>query len=186
VKAYTAQFTRLMRALTPHTSLTTDLAIIDRYCEGVRIGYPALWNEMKGMHAVLSYDTLAEAISGAQVAESALGVVKLQHSSSSIYRARHTTQVNNIQTNSDDSPGVTVDNRSNSDSPPHSPVTTKGEKHHSLNAFVYRPITEEGRYKLSEAQQKMLYDQRRCYRCYESHARMGKCGKKKSIAPHLN
>ena len=183
VKAYTAHFTRLMRALTPHTSLTTELAIIDRYCEGVRIGYPALWTEMKGMHAVLSYDTLAEAVSGAQVAEAALGVVKLQHSSSSNYRGRHTAQANNIQNNVDDSPFVTVNNKSNSHFAPRSPVTTKGEEQHSLNAFVYRPINEEGRYKLTEAQQKMLYDHRRCYRCYESHARMGKCGKKQSIAP---
>ena len=48
------------------------------------------------MHAVLSYDTLSDAIIGAQVAESALSVLKLQHSSSSTYRARHTAHVNNM------------------------------------------------------------------------------------------
>lgn len=176
VKAYTIHFTRLMRSLTSHTSLTTDLAIIDRYCEGIRIGYPTLWTEMKGMHAVLSYDTLSDAIIGAQVAESALAVLKLQHSSPSTYRARHTTQVNNMQSNTDDSP-----------SPPRSPVSRKREKKQSTltaNAFVYKPVTEEGRYKLSEAQQKALYDERRCYRCYgPHHAKMGTCAKKMSVAP---
>ena len=176
VKAYTSHFTRLMRALTPHTPLTTDLAVIDRYCEGVRIGYPTLWAEMKGMHSVLSYDTLSDAITGAQVAESALAVLKLQHSSSSTYRARHTAQVNNIQTDTDDSP-----------SPPRSPLYKKRERKQSTlaaNAFVYKPVTEEGRYKLSEAQQKLLYDERRCYRCYgPHHPKMGTCPKKMSAAP---
>lgn len=176
VKAYTSHFTRLMRALTPHTPLTTDLAIIDRYCEGVRIGYPTLWAEMKGMHSVLSYDTLSDAITGAQVAESALSVLKLQHSSSSNYRARHTTQVNSIQSNTDDSP-----------SPPRSPISKKREKKQSTvtaNAFVYKPVTEEGRYKLTEAQQKVLYDERRCYRCYgRLHPKMGTCAKRMTVAP---
>ena len=81
VKAYTTHFTRLMRALTTHTPLTDDLATIDRYNEGIRIGCPAIWAEMKGMHAVLSYDTLSEAISAAQVAESALSARDIQHSS---------------------------------------------------------------------------------------------------------
>lgn len=176
VKGYTTQFTRLMRALTPHTSLTSDLAIIDRYCEGIRIGYPSLWNEMKGLHSVLSYDTLGEAILGAQVAESALSVVRSQNSSSSSYRARHTTHVNNLQSNTDDSP-----------SPPRSPDSRRREKKPSpltAYSFVYKPVTEEGRYKLSESQQKSLYDERRCYRCYGAHhAKMGSCAKKMSVAP---
>jgi hypothetical protein len=175
VKAYTTQFTRLMRDLTCHTALTTDLAVIDRYCEGIRIGYPGLWNEMKGMHAVLSYDTLSDAVIGAQVAESALSVLKLQHSSSSTYRARHTAQVNNIE-NTDDSP-----------SPPRSPISKKREKKQSTftaNAFVYKPVTEEGRYKLTEAQQKVLYDEHRCYRCYgRRHPKMGTCAKRMTVAP---
>lgn len=175
VKAYSSHFTRLMRALTEHTSLTHDIAIVDRYCEGIRIGYAALWDEMKGVHAVLSYDTLADAITGAQVAESALAVLKAQHSSSSNHRARH-THANNMQSSTDDSP-----------SPPRSPVRRRRErKQPTLTAygFVYRPVTEEGRYKLSEAQQKLLYDESRCYHCYQPrHPKMNTCPKKMTVAP---
>lgn len=178
VKSYSIQFTRLMRALTKHTNLTDDIPIIDRFCEGIHIGYPALWNEMKGVHAVLSYDTLADAITGAQVAESALAVLKAQHSSSSFnQRARH-IHVNHMHTNTDDSP-----------SPSHSPVNRirrREKKPPALTAygFVYRPVTEEGRYKLTETQQKSLYDENRCYHCYQPrHPKMNICPKKMSVAP---
>ena len=178
VKAYTAHFTRLMRALTQHTVLTNDMLVIDRYLEGIRVGYSALWKEMRGNHAVFSYDTLAEAITGAQVAESALAVGKINPSLSSHthrFRSPMSVQVNHIQSETD-----------NSTSPYDSPSndTYKEAPRRQINAFVYKPITEEGRYRLSEAQQRKLYDSRLCYRCYSSHPKLGRCGKKMTTAPN--
>lgn len=182
VKDYTGHFNRLMRALTQHTLLTTDLLVIDRYLQGIRTGYTALWVEMKGNHSVLSYESLSDAITGAQVAESALAVGKMQHSppsssSSSSYRSRHTAQVNNLQGE--------PDTEDTSSPPPRSPAARKEKEGRKVqvNAFVYKPVTEEGRYKLTETQARNLYDHRRCYRCYESHPKMGQCSKKMTAAP---
>jgi hypothetical protein len=178
VKAYTAQFTRLMRSLTSHTLLTTDLLVIDRYLQGIRVGYSALWAEMKGMHSVLIYDSLADAINGAQIAESALAVGKMQQSSSSpSFRSRHSSaQVNNLQQQTED------EGHTSPPSSPGAPSSKKGRKP-QLNGFVYRPITEEGRFPQTEAQQRMLYDERRCFRCYLVHEKLGRCGKKMTVAP---
>jgi hypothetical protein len=98
-----------MRALTSHTLLTTDLLVIDRYLQGIRVGYIALWNEMKDLHSVLIYDSLGEAITGAQVAESALHAGKMQPTSStSGYRSRQpSAHVNNLEGSTDgDGPGT--------------------------------------------------------------------------------
>ena len=35
--------------------------------------------------------------------------------------------------------------------------------------FRYSPGPDDGRYKLSEEEAKMLYDENRCYRCYGQH-----------------
>jgi hypothetical protein len=187
VKAYTSQFTRLMRALTSHTLLTTDLLVIDRYLQGIRVGYTALWNEMKGLHSVLIYDSLSEAITGAQVAESALHASKLQPTSStSGYRGpRHPpAQVNNLEGSTDgNGPGAAPA----SESPSSSGIAKAGGRPRAqVNGFVYRPVTEEGRYRLTEAEQRGLYDKRLCYRCYGSHERLGSCGKNMTTAPRLN
>ena len=157
VKDYTALFSRLMRTLTGQTNVTQDIVIIDRYCEGIRIGYPALWTEMKGVHAVLVYGTLNDAIVGAELAETQLG---LRIKDTSHHRSRHHTQVNHIHSSSraDDSP-------SPSPSPPRSPVSRRRPKKPSTstvtaNGFVYRPVgSEEGRYRLSESEQRSLYEQ---------------------------
>jgi hypothetical protein len=176
VKDYTSQFTRLMRSLTSHTLQTTDLLVIDRYLQGIKLGYSALYNEMRGMHTLLHYDSLATAITGAQVAETALSAGKIA-SSSSYRSSRHSsTQANNMQTDGEtDDEGFT----------PASSSRGKTKKP-QLNGFVYRPITEEGRFKTTEAQQKWLYDHHRCYRCYQEHDKLGKCGKKMSSPPSLN
>jgi hypothetical protein len=181
VKAYWTLFSRFMRALTIQNNQTRDIVIIDRFCEGIRIGYPALWNEMLGNNTVVAYDTLDDAKTAALVAETHLTVSKTQQSSSSFsssshHRAHH-THVNQMQSNTDDSP-----------SPPRSPVAKRREKkpHSTLTAygFVYRPVTEEGRYKLSETQQKTLYDENRCYHCYQPrHPKMNSCSKKMTVAP---
>ena len=175
VRDYTSLFTRLMRTLTGESRISTSIVLIDRYCDGIKTGYPALWTEMKGVHAALVYATLADAIVGAELAETALS---LRSKDSSHHRSRHHAYVNHLSSNRmDDSP-----------SPPRSPVHRRRQKKQSTlvaNGFVYRPSTsDEGRYPLSESQQKALYDQNRCYRCYQPrHPKMNSCPKKMTSAP---
>jgi hypothetical protein len=179
VQQYTSLFTRLMRALTTQTRNTEDIVIIDRYCEGIKNGWPALWSEMKGTHAVLVYVTLADAIEGAEIAETQLGV-RSKESSHHHHGRHHTHHVNHIHSNTsmDDSP-----------SPPRSPVNRRRQRKPSTtltaNGFVYRPVgAEEGRYRLSESEMKALYEQNRCYHCYQPrHPKMNSCPKKMTVPP---
>jgi hypothetical protein len=45
----------------------------------------------------------------------------------------------------------------------------EGHSSHRLNAFTYRAGPKDGRYELKEQEQHMLYDEQRCYRCYDKH-----------------
>jgi hypothetical protein len=182
VKSYTDLFTRFMKSLTSHTLLTHDIVVIDRYTRGIQVGYPALWSEMKAQSKQSidpQYDTLTEAITAAELAESALSVSKIQQSSvSSSHHRAHQTRVNNMESTTDDSP-------------PHSPVNRRRQKKPSTltaNGFVYRPVSsDEGRYQLSESEQKSLYDHNRCYHCYQPrHPKMNSCPKKMTVPPSLN
>ena len=181
VQQYTSLFTRLMRALTTQTRNTDDIVIIDRYCEGIKYGWPALWSEMKGVHSVLVYATLSDAIEGAEIAETQVGV-KNKESSHHLHGRHNTHHVNHIHSNTsaDDSP-----------SPPRSPVSKRrGSKKPAsttltANGFVYRPTgSDEGRYRLTESEARTLYEQNRCYHCYQPrHPKMNSCPKKMSVAP---
>jgi hypothetical protein len=186
VKDYTDLFTGFMESLTVHTTLTEDILYIDRYVKGIEIGYPALWEEMKAQSKQSYgpvYETLAVAITAAELAESALAVSKIHHSSasSSHHHRAHQTRVNHMQSTLDDSP-----------SPPRSPVSKRRVKKKptsststlTANGFVYKPVIEEGRYRLSEPQMRSLYDEGRCYHCYQPrHTKMNLCPKKMPTAP---
>jgi hypothetical protein len=177
VKGYTSQFTRLMHTLAPQHSLKTgDVLVLGRYLQGIKDGYPALYNEMKGNLSVLRYPSLAEAIAGAQIAESHLGIAKSQraHFSSSSSSSSgqwqrsggnrpSSTQVNSLEGETEDGEDDTSSSsssRKEGQSPPFKPVR--------LN-FIFRESANDGRYKLNETEMKMLYDDRRCYRCYKQH-----------------
>jgi len=183
VKGYTDLFTRFMKSLTNHSILTHDIVVIDRYTKGIEMGYPTLWAEMKAQSKQSfdpQYVTLAEAITAAELAESALAVSKIQHSSvsSSHHPRAHQTRVNYMESTTDDSP-----------SPPRSPMRRqKKTSTLTANGFVYRPVgSDEGRYKLTESEQRALYDQNRCYHCYQPrHPKMNVCPTKRSAAPTLN
>ena len=44
-------------------------------------------------------------------------------------------------------------------------TTTKAQ----LYGFRFFTLPEDGRHKLTEKEQRMLYDEKRCYRCYGQH-----------------
>lgn len=179
VHDYTDKFTRFMRALTDHKPFSTDMLLKNRYTEGIRLGRPALYREMLGSQKVLLYTTLSDAIAAAYVAETALSVNKILQQSHASFSNRPSHSGAPMQVNhtavypedTDPSPNLSTNNG-----------RKEGQKMR-LNSFVFKPITEEGRYKLNEAQQRALYDQRLCYRCYQSHAKLGQCGKKIATAP---
>src|ERR1700721_477107 len=68
VAAYTALFLRSMGALTAHSVQSTDLHVIDRYVEGIKVGHVALYTVMFGKQKLLWYETLKEAIDAAEIA----------------------------------------------------------------------------------------------------------------------
>ena len=181
VKDYSDRFVRLMQTLVKKTPATTDLMVIHHYCAGIENGYPSLWTEMKNGHAVARYATLSEAITAAGLAEINLSI-RHQESHHHDRRSRHHTQVNHMQSNSrgDDSP---------TPSPPRSPSTKRRVKKPTsstltANGFVFKPVTGEGRFRLTESQQKSLYDQNRCYHCYQPfHPNMKSCPIKMTEAP---
>ena len=166
-----------MRTLTKHGRSTADIPTIDRYVQGIHDGWKPLWTAMHAGHTVLSYATLDEAITGAEVGEAKINILKTQESSSSYSRSSHSS-VNHLYSMVDDNPF-----------PPRSPVTKKRGKRPSsstlvANGFVYKPVTEEGRYKLTETQMRALYDEERCYHCYKPrHQKMGQCSTKMPVAP---
>lgn len=169
VSAYTDLFLTYMRYLTSHTVNTTDILVIDRYVLGIKVGYDALYKAMLGVQRVLRFETLAEAIEGAHIAEVDLNIGKASNRSSasssssgwptqqSRYRGNRapTEALNNVEgERSDEGEGDTD-----------SPATSKAK----VYGFVFRPSPNDGRYKLKELEAKMLYDDKRCYRCYKAH-----------------
>jgi len=43
-----------------------------------------------------------------------------------------------------------------------------------MYGFVYRASPNDGRHALTEPEMKMLYDDKRCYKCYKVH-KLGSC-----------
>jgi len=161
VASYTSLFTKLMMALTSHTHLTHDLLVIERYTRGIRDGYPALYETMLGRDKFLNYATLAEAVEGAQLAETELAIGKTTRSTSSSSSSFRFPRQSG-------SPAVGVNNlQGESQTGEHDGTSGEGETHPSANTITTRP--NDGRHHLTPVERQMLYDGKRCYRCYAVH-----------------
>jgi hypothetical protein len=146
-----------MRIITKEPLYTTDFLTKQRYLTGIETGYPRLYREMKGMHSVLIYTTLQEAISGAEIAESALAVVKIQSSASSSSASQTgswrdgkkspSTQIDNYNAEGylleNDTTVDDTDTGSGKEGIPHS---KSNPQHRQVNSFVYRLSPDDGRY----------------------------------------
>lgn len=178
VRAYTAEFVRLMRALAPRHGLqTTDLLIKDRYLQGIRIGYPGLYAVMLGNEKVLRYETLNDAIEGAQIAESDIAISKsVRHEPHGPgrnnnprgffnHRPHQAPEVSNLE--GERGEGEKEEGETSS--------SAASSERRQLYGFVYRPNSTEGRHPLTETEALMLYKEHRCYRCYKAHKPLGRC-----------
>ena len=166
VKSYTNRFLHYMRLLTTHTMQTSDVLVIDRYVMGIRTGYELLYRVMLGVQRVLRFASLQEAISAAEEAEAEISISKISARPSSSSSPRYgegagrgagggrapTGSLNNLQ-------GEYDNEGEGQETAPRTEV----------NGFRYNPGPADGRHKLTEKEQRMLYDEKRCYRCYEQH-----------------
>jgi hypothetical protein len=166
VKSYTAEFVRLMRALLPGQGIqTTNLLVKDRYEQGIKSGYPALYAVMLGRDQVLRFTTLGDAIEAAELAESDLAIGKSSHRHDSShggrgFRRQQAAELANME-------GGMDDDTSQAEGAPSSRAAR-------VYGFVYRASPNDGRHPLTEAEMKMLYDGKRCYKCYKVH-KLGSC-----------
>ena len=172
VNSYTNRFLHYMRCLTMHSALTVEVTVIDRYVQGIKSGYRALYDVMLTVQKVpsLRFTTLQEAIHAAEEAEADLAITKATSSSTPSWAGRNgfrsghtrapTEAVNNLQEEyGEEGEGETQ-----------SPTSEKTASRAKLYGFRYITLPNDGRYQLSEKEQKMLYDERRCYRCGRQHA----------------
>ena len=169
VKSYTNRFLHYLRRLTDHSVQTSDVLVIDRYVAGIRTGYEALWRAMLGVQHVLSFATLQDAIEAAEVAEAEIAIAKISGSASTSPYVRSgegprrgfggprapTESLNSLE-------GELSDGREEGE-------TSAPQQRTQLNSFRFISLPDDGRYKLSEKEQRMLYEQKRCYRCYGQH-----------------
>ena len=180
VKDYTARFCHYMRILTSHDVRTTEFLVITHYVEGIRLGYEALHRAMKGTQLVLRFDTLQEAIEAAQLAEVNIAInrnYRPPHNPSATaggggrfgHRggrgggpgAAAAPALNNLQGGTGEegeTEGVAAGQGKGG------PAASA-----ELYSFNYRPDTTRGRHQLTPAEAKMLYEAKRCYRCYKVH-----------------
>jgi hypothetical protein len=174
VNAYTNRFIHYLRSLTSHTVQTTEVLVIDRYVGGIREGYPALYDVMLGVQKTpsLRFATLQEAIYAAEEAEADLAISKATSrwtsSSASPGNSRFrgnnrvgSEAINNMQEE------ISGDEGEEAPSPTQSRAALRAAA--KLFGFRFIALPSDGRYKLSEKEQRMLYDQKRCYRCYKEH-----------------
>jgi len=173
VSSYTTRFLFYMRHLTKHAVQTDDVLVIDRYVLGIREGYPALYDAIVAAQKTASprFATLQEAITAAEDAEAELALSKLTSrgtSSSSHRNGRFRGHnrfggeaLNNMQGDESSEDG--------DDTPSPTPSKAAPKAAAKLFGFRFISLPTDGRYKLSEKEQKMLYEQKRCYRCYERH-----------------
>jgi hypothetical protein len=181
VAAYTALFLKCMRQLTTHSIQTTEVVIIDRYVAGIKQGYETLWRVMLGVQQVLWYDTLMEAIDGAENAEAA---IKVSHLDKRTNRAasswesapgssprrnnrgkRQSTQeaLNNVE-------GSSKEEGQGEDSTMEAPTPSAPSEPTRVYGFVYRGAgPKDGRYPCNEAEAKIIFDNGQCYRCQTIH-----------------
>jgi hypothetical protein len=179
VKAYTAEFVRLMRALAPgHGLQTTDLLIKDRYLQGIKVGYPSLYAVMLGNDKVLRYETLNDAIEGAQMAESDIVISKSVRHEPLFGSGRGINSRGFFGNRQQQAPALAnlEDGRGEGEeSDTSSNASSTASERRLLYGFVYRPNSSDGRHPLTEPEARMLYKERRCYRCYKAHMPLGHC-----------
>jgi hypothetical protein len=173
VESYTTRFLYLLRRLTTQTPQSTDLTTVQKYVGGIKDGYPALHAMMLGVKLTLRFVGLQDAITAAQVAEVNLGIVKAvaktdgrSLSSTPFWGASRrfgggahrgaAESVNNLE-------GECGEEEEGAET---APTRSPGAQ---VYGFRYNPGPSDGRYKLSEKEQRMLYDEKRCYRCYGKH-----------------
>ena len=77
VAAYTALFLRCLTAVSADGAQSSDLHVIGCYVGGIKMGRGALYTAMLGVHKLLLYETLQEAIDAAQIAEDSLKVCRV-------------------------------------------------------------------------------------------------------------
>ena len=187
-RAYTAEFVRYMRALAPEHGLqTTSLLIKDRYLEGIRIGYPALYAVMLGNDKVLRFETLNDAIEGAQIAESDIAISKSERHEPLYGSGRNDNSRGffaNRQQQASDVSNLEGD-RGEGEKEEGGTSSNANSQRRQLYGFVYRPNSTEGRHPLTEGEALMLYRERRCYRCYNAHQPFdgGCAGPVQKVAP---
>ena len=163
------RFLYLLHRLTVHTPQSDDLTTIQKYVGGIRDGYPALYAMMLGLKPTLRFATLQDAIEEAELAETNIAIVKTDTRSSAsapFWAAskrfggggHHGTAqaVNSLQ-------GELSNEGEGGETAP-----SPGPK---AQVYGFRVISfpNDRRYKMSEKEQHMLYDQKRCYRCYDQH-----------------
>jgi Retrotransposon gag protein len=174
VKQYTKVFLDLMNSLTPHHQVTTeDMLVIDRYLKGIEDGYPVLYTAMKGADTVLYYPSLSAARDGAEVAESELAAKKIGQGVGR-RTAGAGVEVSNLWGDLDQ------DDITPGEAPSVNVVTTGA-------TVARRP--SDGRHVLTPAEKQMLYNGKRCYRCYAVHpfgAGHPKCNKPVQKSAPLN
>jgi hypothetical protein len=164
VKQYTDLFVSLMRDCSSHDLNTKDILVIDRYVSGIQLGYPSLYIAMKGAEQILKYITLAEAKEGAEYAEIALHTVRKSLASSRV------SGRSAFPTSASRSPaGIEVSNLYG-ELEDDAAATSGGEEQPgvSVNVFTARP-SSDGRHHLTPAEKALLYEGKRCYRCYAVH-----------------
>jgi hypothetical protein len=168
VKQYTDLFVSLMRDCSDHDLNTKDILVIDRYVSGIQLGYPSLYTAMKGAEQILKYSTLAEAKEGAEYAEIALHTVRKSLASSrvsgrpafptSVSRSPAGVEVSNLYGELQDDAAATSTLGAGDEEQPGV----------SANVFTSRP-SSDGRHHLTPAEKALLYEGKRCYRCYAVH-----------------
>ena len=176
VKSYTNRFLHYMRLLTSHTVQTSDVLVIDRYVAGIRTGYEALWRAMLGVQRVLTFATLQEAIEAAEVAEAEIAIGKINGHSSTPSSYVHSGGRREGE-GAGRGGGVKSGGRATTESLNALQGETEGEEEGQEAApartqvygFRYNPGPDDGRHRLTEKEQRMLYDEKRCYRCYGVH-----------------
>jgi hypothetical protein len=177
VKDYTNRFLHYMRQLCRGESvLTTNILIIDRYVAGIRAGYEALYMMMLGVKPVLRFTTLNDAIDAAQIAEADLDMVKLNNQLPTSSAAAPWANGRMRPRGGAPTRGAAINNleggdREEGETEDDTPPSRQSSKKAQLNAFVFNPAVQpkDGRYALNEKEGQMLYDEKRCFRCHQSH-----------------
>ena len=186
VSTYTHRFLFLLRRLTKHSPQTDDITTIQKYVFGIRDGYEDLYNMMKALCAkpFLTFHFLYDAIEAAEVAEAHLEIVKMgegNSSSSSSYWANRRRFAGNYR-----APAESLNNLQGEGSDEGETDDVEPKKKAQLFGFRFITLPDDGRYKLTEKEQRMLYDEKRCYTCYGQHA-VGRgqpqCKKTQKVAP---